>query len=112
MFWNRKKTKDGEEKLPGPQSMPDLVGRHMVLEEKADANWIWNLKGVLRPAGKDKAFYCRIFNPGQAAKAGVKVEDWTSLDDHPELIIWEGSFDKKTMAVRREKFADRSNSAI
>jgi hypothetical protein len=52
MFWKRKETKDGEGKLPGPKGMPDMVGRHMVLEEKVDPNWVWNLKGVVRPAGK------------------------------------------------------------
>ena len=111
MFWKRKETKEGEVKLSGPKGMPDLVGRHMVLVEKIDPNWVWNLKGVVRPGGKEEAFYCRVFNPAQATKAGVKVEDWTSLDDHPDLIIWEGFFDKETKTVRREKFANPSSSS-
>jgi len=110
MFWKRGKTKEGEVKLPGPKSIPELPGRHMVIEEKKDPNWVWNLKAVVRPAEKKEAFYCRVFNPARVAQAGVKVKDWTSLEDHPDLILWEGYFDKKTNTVRREKFAKPSSS--
>ncbi len=111
MFWKRKETKEGEVKLPGPKGIPEMAGRHMVVEEKKDPNWVWNLKGVVRPTGKKKAFYCRVFNEPQAAQAGVKVKDWTSLDDHPDLILWEGYFDTETHTVRREKFAKPSSSS-
>jgi hypothetical protein len=82
----------------------------MVVEEKKNPDWVWNLKGVVRPAGKKKVFYCRVFDEAQAAQAGVKVKDWTSLDDYPDLILWEGYFDKETNTVRREKFVKPSNS--
>jgi len=104
MFWKRKEGKEGEGKLPGPRGIPDLPGRHMVVEEKKDPNWVWNLKAVVHPTEKRKAFYCRVFSEGQALKAGVKVKDWTSLDEHPSLILWEGYFDPETNTVRREKF--------
>jgi len=110
MFWKRKKTKAGEVELPGPKGIPELAGRHMVVEEKRDPNWVWQLKGVVRPAGKKKAFYCRVFSESQVAEAGFKVKDWTSLDEHPDLILWEGCFDKETNTVRREKFVKPSNS--
>lgn len=110
MFWKRDKTNGGELQLPGPKSMPSSVGRHLVLEEKKDPNWIWNQKVVLRPTDKKKAFYCRVFNDAQAMKAGVKVKDWTSLDGHPDLIIWEGYFDEQTNTVRREDFPKSSAS--
>jgi len=109
-FWKRKETKEGEIKLPGPKGIPDTVGRYMVVELKKDPNWVWKLKGVVRPAGK-KAFYCRVFEEAQVAKAGVKVKDWTSLDGHPELILWEGYFDKKTHTARPEKFVKPSASS-
>jgi hypothetical protein len=104
MFWKRKGTKEGEQKLPGPKAIPDLAGRHMVVEEKKDPNWVWNLKGVVRPTEKKKAFYCRVFSESQAAQAGVKVKDWSSLDEHSSLILWEGYLDTETNTVRREKF--------
>jgi hypothetical protein len=111
MFWKREKTKEGEVKLPGPKGIPDLAGRHMVVEEKKDPNWVWNLKGVVRPSGKKEAFYCRVFSEAQVAQAGVNVKDWTSLDDHPDLILWEGYFDKETNTVRPERFIKPSNSS-
>ncbi len=110
MFWKRKETKEGELKLPGPKGIPDWVGRQMVVEEKEDPNWVWNLKGVVRPTEKKKAFYCRVFSESQVTQAGVNVKDWTSLDDHPDLILWEGYFDKETNTVCHEKFIKPSNS--
>ena len=110
MFWKRKDTKEEEEKLPGPKTIPDLAGKDMVVEQKKDPDWVWQLKGVVRPTGKKKAFYCRVFSQAQVSQAGVNVKDWTSLDDHPELILWEGYFDKETNTVRAEKFVKQSNS--
>ena len=111
MFWKRGKTKEGELQLPGPKGLPQLVGSHMVVEEKQNPDWVWNLKGVVRSAGKERAFYCRVFSEAQAAKAGVKVKDWSSLDDHSDLILWEGYFDKRTNEVRREKFEKSASSS-
>ncbi len=111
MFWKRGKAKEGESLLPKPKGIPALVGRHMVVEDKKDPNWVWNLKGVVHPTEKKKEFYCRVFSEAQAAQAGVKVKDWNSLDDYAALILWEGYFNTETGAVRREKFAESSNSS-
>jgi hypothetical protein len=110
MFWNRKQTKEGEMKLAGPKEIPELAGRYMVVQEKKDPDWVWKLKGVVRPANKHKTFYCRVFDESQVAREGFKVKDWSSLDEHPELIIWEGYFDKETNTARPEKFVKPSNS--
>jgi len=108
MFWKRKEMKEEEVRLPAPKGIPELVGRHMVVEEKKNPDWVWKLKGVVRPAGKKKEFYCRVFDESQVAQAGVKVKDWTSLDEHPDLILWEGYVDKETNRARREKFVKPS----
>lgn len=110
MFWKRKETKEGEVKLPGPKGIPQPVGGHMVVKEKKNPDWVWKLQGVVRSTEKKTAFYCRVFDEAQAALAGVKVKDWSSLDEHPDLILWEGYFDKETHVVRPEKFAKPSNS--
>jgi hypothetical protein len=109
-FWNRKQPQEGEERLPGPKGIPNPVGSYMVVQMNKDPNWVWQLKGVVRPAGKKKTFYCRVFSDAQVAQAALKVKDWTSLDGHPELILWEGYFDKETNTVRDEKFVKHSNS--
>ena len=110
MFWNRKKTEEGGIPLPGPKEVPQSVGAHLVVQEKQDPNWVWSLKGVVRPTEKKKVFYCRVFSQAQAAQAGIKVKDWSSLDNHPALILWEGYFDKETNIVRREKYEKPSSS--
>jgi hypothetical protein len=58
----------------------------------------------MRPAPQGKTFYRRVFDETQVTQAGLKVKDWTSLDGHPELILWEGCFEKKSNTVRQEKF--------
>ncbi len=110
-FWRRKETKEGEIKLPGPRSLPEPVGRFMVVDLGKSPDWVWNLKSVSRPAGEKKAFYCRVFDQNLTAQAGVEVKNWSSLDEHPELIIWEGHFSKKTYDVRTEKFVKPTNSS-
>ena len=111
MFWKHKETKEGVAKLPSPKGVPELVGRYMVVEEKKNPDWVWALKGVVRPAGKRKAFYCRVFDEAQTSQVRVKVKDWASLDDHPDLILWEGYCDKETNTARREKFVKPSHSS-
>jgi hypothetical protein len=111
MFWKREPTKEGEVKLSRPKEIPEPVGRYMVVQEKKDPDWVWRLRSVVRPAGKNKAFYCRVFDESKMAQSSVKVKDWTSLDGHPELILWEGYFDKETNIVRPEKFVKPSDSS-
>jgi hypothetical protein len=110
VFWNRKQEREGEERLRGPKGIPGPAGRYMEVQMKKDPDWVWQLKGVVRPAGEKKTFYCRVFNEAQAAQVGVKVKDWTSLDDHPALILWQGYFGEKTNLVCNEKFVKGSNS--
>ena len=111
MFWKRKETKEGEEKFPGPKGIPELAGRYMVVAENKKPDWVWKLKGVVRPAGKKEAFYCRVFDEALVTQAGVRVKDWASLDEHPDLILWEGYCDRETNTVRREKFVRLSASS-
>jgi hypothetical protein len=108
MFGLFGKKKEGEAKLPGPKDIPELIGRYMVVEMKQEPNYVWALKGVVKPAGGKKDFYCRVFDTGSTAKANVNVKDWTSLDSHPELVLFEGYFNKDTLEVRREKVAAKA----
>ncbi len=96
--------------LEGPKDIPELVGRYMVVEMKQDPNFIWTMKGVVRQIN-NKEYYCRVYDAGKTAQAGVQVKDWTSLDGPPELILWEGYFDKETNTARREKFVKPSSSS-
>lgn len=103
MFWKNKQRQEGTPKLPGPKDLPELIGSYLVVEEKHDPDRVWHLKCTLRPVGKNE-YYCRVFDELTALQAGVKVTDWSSLDSHPELVIWEGYGNKEKNMVRREQF--------
>jgi len=110
MFWKRKEVKEGEVDLPAPKAIPHQVGSYMVVNEKKNPDWVWNLKGAVRPMGK-KTYYCRVFDQSKTGKAGIKVKDWNSLDGHPDLIVWEGYIDEETHTVRPEKFPGSSGTS-
>lgn len=97
MFWKRseKVTSEKSTKLPGPVNIPEQVGRYMVVQMRKDPDWVWKLRGVCQPTDKKKVFYCRVFDESQTRQAGLKVKNWTSLDDYAALILWEGYFDKQ-----------------
>ncbi len=96
MFWKR----NNNGLLP-PKSIPDAVGRYLVVSLGKNPDWVWNLKAVLRPNGGGKdSFDVRVFDPALATGLGVKVKDYTSLDEHARLILFEGCFNKRTYEVK------------
>lgn len=87
-------------KLPRPKDIPEPVGRYLVVELGKNPDWVWNLKAVIRPRSDAKERYdVRILNLSTAAQAKVIVKDYTSLDEHPEVILYEGWYDKKSFKV-------------
>ena len=92
------------EKLPGPKEIPELAGRYLVVQKKRDPDWVWKLRAVVRksPKGK-KVFDVRVFDDAQVAQKGVRINDWTTFDEHPDLILYEGWFDKESMGAELEE---------
>jgi len=103
-FWESKtETRESSPevpKLPKPKDIPEPVGRYLVVGLGKNPDWVWNLKAVLRPRpdGQD-SYEVRVFNMSTAAQANVPIKDYTSLDGHPELILYEGWYDKKSLKV-------------
>jgi hypothetical protein len=99
-FWRRVKSEKGSPdatwtKLPGPRDLPQQVGGYLVIQEKLDPDWVWALKCVVRRYPERRAQYdFRVFDPFKAKQAGIKVIDFKSLDDHPELILYQGKYNK------------------
>ena len=92
------------EKLPGPKMMPELVGNHLVKKMGKETGWVWRLSVVMRPrAGGEKGYDIRIFASHEAEAKRVKVKNYMSLDEHPELIIFEGWFDREAKKVELEE---------
>ena len=112
MGWKiwKKKSAEGEqpkakiEKLSRPKEIPQLVGQYLVVEFKKDPDWVWDLKAVVRKRPESKSSYnVRVFDEYQARLKKVGVKDYTSLDGHPDLILYEGWFDDKTAKVQLEE---------
>jgi len=110
-FWNRKKAGPGtgdppKKKLPRPKELLQPIGQHLVTVEKLDPDLVWSLFCVLRPHADNKVVSdVRVFNPGQASVHGVHVVDYSSLDNHPELILYHGWVDSHSNRFKLQKSA-------
>jgi hypothetical protein len=107
-FWQKKEeveraASSRTKKHSRPRDLPQEVGRHLVVEKNLDPDWVWSLKCTLRQQeGKKTAHDIRIFSQETAAQNGVFVKDYTSLDTHPHLVLYEGSYDKQSREVHIE----------
>jgi hypothetical protein len=106
MFWGKKSTKEEEkkEKLSGPKEIPGLVQNYLAAERKMNSDLVKLLKAVVRksPTG-ETAFNIRVFDGSEALAKKVQVKDYTSLDESPDLIIYEGWFDEGSKQVKLEE---------
>lgn len=98
-FWNKKGV--GSSKgLPGPKGIPQLVARHLVVDKGQDPDWVWGLQSVVLPKEGEKNFFnVRVFNSNDVSMKNVSVKNYHSLDEHPDLIIFQGWFNNDTMQV-------------
>lgn len=97
-FWAKKDQKEGginRESLPKPQGIPEVVGRHLVVEMKKDPDFVWKLMAAKRPKPENKnAFDVRVYSAAEAGAKGVNIKNFDTLDSVPELILFEGWYDK------------------
>ena len=105
-FWKKKSAGEEQprakvERLPKPKDLPQSIGQYLIVQLKKDPDWVWDLKSVMhqRPEGKS-SFNVRVFDEYEARLRKVEVKDYTSLDGHPDLILYEGWFDKVTNKVQ------------
>ena len=72
-----------------------------------DPDWVWSLKGATRPQADSKnKIDIRIFDKSASVARKVAVRDYNSFDDQPNLILYEGWFDKASGIVKIEKKSD------
>ena len=105
-FWRNDKSGHTElnatrsAKLGRPKALPQQIGQYLVLNEKMDPDWVWNLKCVLNARSDNKhAFDFRVFSMVDAASKGVAVKDYGTLETHPELILFHGWYNKTTNQI-------------
>ncbi len=108
-FWRKHETAAAPsggktQKLDKPRELPQEVGRHLVVEQGLDPDWIWSLKCIKKQRENSKsAFDIRIFSSETVAQHGVKVRDYASLDNHMDLVIFAGWYDKGTQSIQLER---------
>ena len=109
MFWRKKSSEEPTkepraEKLPGPKQIPETVRKYVVNQQKKDPTLLASFKAVLRKRSNgESAFDIRLFDESEAIVKDVAVKDYTSLDEHLELIFYEGWFDKKSGQVELQE---------
>ena len=92
------------EKLSGPRPISGLVSKHLIAEYRMEPDLAQILKAVARRSLKaEKALDCRIYDGSEAEASEVQIKDYTSLDGHPELILYEGWFDEGSKHVELEE---------
>jgi hypothetical protein len=105
MFWGKKSTKEEEkkEKMSGPKEIPGPVRNYLVAERKMDPDLAKLLKAVERKSTTGATFNIRVFDDSEARAKKVQIKDYTSLDECPDLIIYEGWFDEGAKQVKLEE---------
>ena len=119
MFWRKKKVEaaaveasTGEsvaaapkaEKLPGPKLLPDILYDYLIKQMAKETNWVRGLAMVTRSRSSGgKSTDVRIFAQYEASSSGVKIKDYNTLEQYPQLIILEGWFDKESKKVSTNK---------
>jgi hypothetical protein len=102
-MFGRKKSAKEEGKLSGPKAIPGPVLNYLVAERKMDPDLVKLLKSVERKGTTEAAFNIRVFDDSEAIARHVQVKDYTSLDECPDLIIYEGWYDERAKQVKLEE---------
>jgi hypothetical protein len=102
MFWGKKSEKE-EGKLSGPKEIRGPVQNYLVAERKMDSTLVKLLKAVERKGTTGATFNIRIFDDSEAIAKKVQVKNYTSLDECPDLILYEGWFDEGAKQVNLEE---------
>ncbi|MGB9627385.1 MAG: hypothetical protein ACPL6D_01875 [Thermodesulfobacteriota bacterium] len=106
MFWGKKKAEDKEMKvgLSGPREIPAIVQNYLVTEKKMDPDLVKLLKALVYKSNSgEKAFNIRIYDEADAVANKVQIKDYTTLDQHPHLILYEGVYDEGSKYVKLEE---------
>ncbi|HPU28781.1 MAG TPA: hypothetical protein PLM71_00480 [Syntrophorhabdaceae bacterium] len=102
MFW--KKNTEKKVKLSKPEELSGVIQNYIATEKKIDPDIVALLRMVkVNDDLEEKLFHIRIFDNSEALAKGVEVQNYRSLDKHPELIIYEGLFNQKSNKVTLEE---------
>lgn len=102
MFW-RRRVGEREKKKKAIERIDGALWCYMVSQHRVTVDILHNLRRVERNVvvgGKPvPVIMIRIFDPATAKKKGVIIDDFESLDSHPELILYQGYYEIGTDGV-------------
>lgn len=86
--------------LPKPNVLPDPVGTYLVTELKMEPDYVWRLMSVKRPwPDNKKTYHFRIYDERVTGPKGIVITDYLSLDNYPDLILFQGVCDSANYNV-------------
>ncbi len=90
----------------GPEDILSWVYMYLVTTLKVPAENLTGLRSVQKMGFWDGKLvtFIRIYNPS-ASEETLQVKDFTSLDQHPELILYEGYQENDSYCVFLERRA-------
>ncbi len=94
MFWSKKRQHSKPSAINGP--IGRLIAAELSKVRLAGDHWVKYLM-ISRPHPDDQQVCdVRIFDEWCANQQKVKVIDFSSLDDHQDLILMEGWYDERS----------------
>ncbi|MDY0376098.1 MAG: hypothetical protein RBQ72_10265 [Desulfobacterium sp.] len=99
-FWQATPNSSGTngvktDKLQKPQELPDRIGRHMVVKMGLEPDFVWSLRCVYRKKADEPGVgQIRIFESQCLTDMGVRHLNYDLLNNHPELILYQGTYRK------------------
>jgi hypothetical protein len=95
MFWKRNDKDQKGAKLSGPKDIPEIIKKYMAANPIVDAGSVPFLKMVVKGSEKgEKVNDVLIFDPSDAEAREIKVQNFDSLKENPDMIMAEGWFDE------------------
>ena len=87
--------------VDGPRDIPLWAYQYLVITLKVDPDRLSELRCVEQMdfEGGVLVTLVRIFHP-KPAKKSIKVKNFASLDQHPDLILYEGHMEKGSGRVQ------------
>ena len=94
-FWQKDTSGGTAPRTSKPKEIPDQIGRYLVVTLKQNPDWVWGLMVVYRDRpGGASARDILVFDPKAALQSGIEIRDYARLAEHPELILFQGWYDK------------------
>ncbi|MBN1367807.1 MAG: hypothetical protein JW967_07760 [Dehalococcoidales bacterium] len=90
MFGISKKEQQNS-KLPGPRELSEPVKKYLTSTQIIEPSTVPFLKATVKTNGKGNNVYnIFLFDPADAEARGIRVQNYDTLKEHPEMVVAEG----------------------